>query len=67
MNGLIGEGEKGIASFENALNRCVLPAESSIQHEGLYFDYYFQTHNELERLFAADYSCNAELFFLRKC
>jgi len=52
----IASGAKGVHSFSNSLNIGKLPSPSSIEHEGLFYDYYWETLEEKEKHFKANFS-----------
>jgi len=49
-------GAKGIESFSNAISAKYLPSPRSIEYEGIFFNYYFQTGVELVKDFSPRYS-----------
>mmetsp|Transcript_25455 Transcript_25455/g.35706 ORF Transcript_25455/g.35706 Transcript_25455/m.35706 type:complete len:500 (-) Transcript_25455:92-1591(-) len=49
-------GAKGIDTFTESISRKYLPKESSLEYEGLFFDYFFETANESEKLFKAKFN-----------
>lgn len=65
MSKLISLGAKGVTSFSEAIGHGYLPAPSSIEHEGislkiliiqgLFYDYYWETAEENEKLFKANF------------
>jgi len=52
----LASGAKGIDTFTESIKKNYLPKESSLEHEGLFSDYYFETANESEKLFKANFN-----------
>jgi len=49
-------GSKGVGSYSSAIEARLFPSESSIEHEGIIYDYQFETGSESEKLFKPVYS-----------
>jgi Ca-activated chloride channel family protein len=49
-------GAKGVGSFSTGISYGTLPHPSSIAHEGLIDDYYFETIDEKSKLFKSSYA-----------
>jgi len=52
----VSRGAKGVDAFAHSLGSKKLPKESSIEYEGLYFNYYFETGIEEAKDFSPKYS-----------
>jgi len=52
----VSSGAKGIANFSENIKSDYLPPTSSIQYEGIFYDYFFETVDEQEKLFKANFN-----------